>query len=57
MQKQVDLKINLLKKVVDKVEKITIYLVSSVISISLLVDIVFIFLHFFNEELIKQIIK
>jgi len=37
--------------------KLTTYVVSAIVALAMCIDLVFIFLHFFNEDLIRQIIK
>jgi hypothetical protein len=37
--------------------KSAIYIASFIVAVALLIDISFVYLHFFNEDLIRQIIK
>lgn len=37
--------------------KAAIYIASFIIAVALLIDVYFVYLHFFNEDLIRQIIK
>jgi len=37
--------------------KLTTYVVSAIVAVAMCIDIVFVLLHFLNEDLIRQIIK